>query len=213
MVNSTRKAFVRASLAGVVALGSALAYTAVAAQDGGSTFRATLGELNDSGAQGEATLRLSGRNLHVHISATGLEAGGVHLGHIHGMSSSNRPVDSTCPTGTADTDGDGFIEFAEGLPNYGPVVVNFNNVDADLNGTVDFTTTITLSGQEATMPLNKRVIVLHGMTVGAIGTGTPGEVNGTAGYKTALPVLCGVVSNAPNDTGSDALRFRTPPRN
>ena len=57
----------------------------------------------------------------------------------------------------------------------------------------------------AATPLNKRHIVIHGMSVGTVGAGTPGEVNGQAGYKTVLPVLCGEIMNGAN---SSAMEFR-----
>ena len=43
-------------------------------------------------------------------------------------------------------------------------------------------------------PLNNRAIVIHGLTVpvGA-GAGTPGEVDGTGGYKAMLPVADGLI--------------------
>lgn len=210
MSKMTRNAF-RASLAGGAAIAAFFAYTSVAAQSdrGGATFRATLGELNNSGAQGEATLRLSGRTLNVHITASGLEAGGVHLGHVHGLSEGSRAVDSSCPTEAQDDDGDGFVELAEGLETYGPILIDFMNVDPNQDGTVDFTTTVQLAGNAAAIPLNKRHIVIHGMTVGAVGAGTPGEVNGTAEYKVLLPVLCGEIRNARNSKANDPLDFRT----
>ena len=44
----------------------------------------------------------------------------------------------------------------------------------------------------ALFPLENRHIVIHGLTVGAgFGTGTDGEVDGTAGYKAVLPVANG----------------------
>ena len=48
-----------------------------------------------------------------------------------------------------------------------------------------------------------RHIVIHGLSVGNAGNGTPGEVNGTAGYKTVLPVLCGEIKV----TGLDPLEI------
>jgi hypothetical protein len=49
-----------------------------------------------------------------------------------------------------------------------------------------------------------RHIVIHGRSVGAVGAGTPGEVDGTAGYKTVLPVLCGEIT----PVGNNAMQFR-----
>lgn len=216
MGKSTRtKTAIRASLAGGAMVAAFFAYSSVAAQSGrgGATYHATLSALNGGSARGEATIRQSGQTLRVHITATGLEAN-VHLGHIHGVSSGNRPVDSTCPTLAQDTDDDGFIELLEGVPSYGPVLVDFMNVDPDLDGTVDFTTTVQLSSADAVIPLNKRHVVIHGMSVPAVGAGTPGEVDGTAGFKVILPVLCGEIGNARNsNSGRSTLDFRSPPRN
>ena len=192
----------RVGLVGAAIIGSAgavmVAANPVAAQraGAGSFYHATLDALN-GGAQGEAVLILQGRTLTVHISATGLEPGGVHLGHIHGLSSGRQPVDSRCPTVEEDTDADGFIELLEGVPVYGAILVDFGNVDPDLDGTVDFTTTVELSGQDVRLPLNKRHVVIHGMSVGTAGAGTPGEVDGVAGYKLVLPVLCGEIEGGP----------------
>jgi hypothetical protein len=143
------------------------------------------------------------------IHATGLEAGGEHISHIHGLSNDGQPVNSTCPTTAQDTDGDGYVELAEGQSKYGPILIDFMNIDPDEDGQVDFKTTIHLTGDEMALPLQLREIVVHGMTVPAVGAGTPGEVDGTAGYKVVLPVLCGDI----RVTGSEAgpLQFRKPP--
>ena len=175
---------------------------------GGATYRVTLNPLNGSGARGEATLTKHGQQLTVHITASGLEPGGPHISHIHGLSEGGTAVDSRCPTAALDTDGDGFVELAEGAVAYGPILVDFMNVDPDQDGRVDFTTTVQLADNAEVTPLNKRHIVIHGMTVGAVGAGTPGEVNGEPGYKTVLPVLCGEIMNGPNAKG--ALQFRQP---
>lgn len=176
----------------------------VAAQSdrGGATFRATLSPLNGGGARGEAILTQTGQSVRVQITATGLEPG-VHLSHIHGLSDGGRAVESRCPDQSFDTDGDGFVELAEGTPAYGPILVDFMNIDPDQDGNINFTTTIPLTG--VVTPLNKRHIVVHGMSVGAVGAGTPGEVNGQPGYKTVLPVLCGEIVNGAN---SNAMEFR-----
>ena len=166
----------------------------------------TLMPLNGSHAHGSATLVKSGQNVTVHIIAGGLEPGGPHLSHIHGLSNGNQPVDSKCPTTAQDTDGDGYVELAEGAATYGPILVDFMDIDPDHDGNVDFTTTVKLPSSAT--PLNKRHIVIHGMSVGAVGAGTPGEVNGQAGYKTVLPVLCGEITNGANN---DAFRFRKVP--
>lgn len=185
-----------------VLLGSAVLVGSVAAlrpanaqlvRFGTKVYHADLVQLNNSHASGAADVTLSpnGRSINVHITARGLQRGGVHVSHIHGLSSNGRPVNSTCPTIRQDTDHDGFVELAEGQQTYGPILVDFMNIDPDANGVVDFHKVFQLDGTSNVLPLDDRHIVVHGMSVGAVGAGTPGEVDGTAGYKTVLPVLCG----------------------
>ena len=180
----------------------------VEAQASSSTYRAVLDDINGSGASGTATLTLSGRTLTTRIQATGLGTGGAHLGHIHGLVDKNRAIASRCPGAAEDTDGDGFIELLEGVPVYGPILIDFMNVDPDLDGNVDFTTTTQLAQNADVIPLNKRHVVVHGQNVPAVGAGTTGEVNGTAGFKVILPNLCGSIRNA--TPGSDPFDFRVP---
>jgi Cu/Zn superoxide dismutase len=208
-INASRRFVVGTAFVGAAAAAFILTNSTATAQSetAGATYHATLTELNNSNASGEAMLTRQGNTLRVHITATGLEPGGPHLSHIHGLSKGKAAVDSTCPTSAQDSDGDGFVELAEGLVKYGPILVDFMNVDPDQDGTVDFTTTIQLSGNQDIIPLQMRHIVIHGLTVGAVGAGTPGEVDGTAGYKVVLPVLCGEISGA---SGSkSAMDFRT----
>lgn len=186
-----------ASVIGAAALGIAAVQAPALAQSANATtnYRADLRPLNNSGAQGTAMLRLSAdqRSLTVMIRASGLEAGGAHISHIHGRSANGQPVDSTCPTLAQDTDRDGFVELVEGQAAYGPILIDFDNIDPNQDGVVTFTKSIRLTGSEGVLPLADRHIVIHGKTVGAVGAGTPGEVDGTAGYKIVLPVLCGEI--------------------
>ena len=173
-------------------------------------------QLNGQGASGSATLTLNSdaSSLLVQIMATGLDAGGPHLAHIHGLFSdvtSGNPTNSTSPTMAQDTDGDGFVELAEGLPKYGPIIIDFGNIDPDQDGTINFTQTFDLLdssiytggygrtdllGPSLNM-LDLREIVIHGMNVAnGIGAGTPGEVDGSNGYLAILPVLTGEITDA-----------------
>ena len=214
-VSHKPKLTLRLILAGTAATAAFLAVGPATAQGHhdhheGDSFRATLMPLNHSGAEGHATLHLSPdeHTLTVNIKASGLEPHGPHVSHIHGLSSDGHPVESGCPTGAQDTDHDGFVELVEGQATYGPVLIDFMNIDPDHDGHVNFSTTIHLSGEEGALPLENRHIVIHGMTVGAVGAGTAGEVDGHAGYKTVLPVLCGEIEPANH---SNALHFREVP--
>lgn len=167
------------------------------------TFTAQLAPLNNSGVSGEATLMVDGNMLTVTITAEGLEANKVHPQHIHGFVEDNR--NATCPAPSADKNGDGLIDLIEGLPSYGPVLLElYLPVDefpvADADGKLHFERTFSLGevefeeeGQVISYanlkPLQNRAIVLHGMTV-------DGE------YVATLPVACGqIMPDNGNRTG------------
>jgi type 1 fimbria pilin len=203
-------------LVALAAAGSLVGLTAVAnsqgmsnSNDNGATvYEANLTALPNTRGSGKAVLKLSanGKNLQVRITATGLDAGGPHLSHVHGLLGG---ADSTCPTSAQDSDRDGFVELAEGAVKYGPIILDFMNIDPDQDGNIDFQTNMKLSGDSSdALPLVNRHIVIHGMRVGAVGAGTPGEVNGTADYKVLLPVLCGEIMQA--GRGRNAMDFVTP---
>ena len=116
------------------------------------------------------------RTLRVQIAATGLEDlssfGGVHVAHIHGQFAGNAskplleqgdgaffdgdggaangvpPVDSVLPTLSDDVDGDGFINFLEGRPAYGPVQLNltFTQIPSAPDGVPPLTNFLNLAG-------------------------------------------------------------------
>lgn len=204
-------------LMGAAALaGVALATPADAAT---ISYHATLTPLNGSGVNGTAQLVLdsSANTLSVHIQASGLEPNMVHPQHIHGqLDSGGMPIDSTAPTLAQDTDHDGFIELDEGHATYGPVIVPLTSPPggalsgfpvAAADGTIDFTQVYDLTDSTTfaggfnvneLLPLDLREIVLHGLSVPAgVGSGTPGEVDGTAGYKAVLPVAAGEIAVVP----------------
>lgn len=178
-------------------------------------FKADLTPLSGSGVSGSAQLTLDGNQLTVKINATGLEPGQPHPQHIHGLfDASGNPINSTSPTLAQDTDGDGFVELAEGLVTYGPIIVPLTSPPGGAlagfptapAGSISFTQIYDLTDPATfaggftkadLLPLDLREIVLHGMTVPATaGVGTGGEVDGTAGYKAVLPVASGVIVQA-----------------
>jgi hypothetical protein len=175
-------------------------------------FRADLGTLNQSGVTGFAEFARDGDRLTARIEAEGLEPGEVHIQHIHGrVAEDGSSLDSYSPTPGADADGDGFVELAEGLPSYGPILLNLTNppgggLDAfptASDGQIRYEQTFDLSEQgvlpdgftsEDLLPLSFREVVIHGLSVdGSAGAGTTGEVDGTSGYKLVLPVAAGPI--------------------
>jgi len=169
--------------------------------------------LNGSGVQGGAIIGFDDDTdtITVAIGARGLEPNQPHIQHIHGFPSGQ---DARTPTRAFDTDKDGYIELAEGVPAYGPVLLNLATIHTNDSGSdnghahggalegfptapggkIAFVETYQLPREMlgADPMLALREIVLHGMTVPAgEGAGTPGEVDGTGGYKVVLPIASG----------------------
>jgi hypothetical protein len=168
-------------------------------------YVADLDELNNSDAEGAALLLRDGDILTVLTAATGVEPGQLHVQHIHGFEDGS---EATIPTLAQDDDRDGFIELAEGLDTYGPILLNLSSPDGSgtfptpSGDTFFFAEQYDLSdpanGDLASLlleaPLENREIVLHGMSVlEGHGAGTEGEIDGTAGYKAVLPIAAGEI--------------------
>jgi hypothetical protein len=168
--------------------------------------------LNGSGISGFAELAREDDRLTIRIEADGLEPNQVHIQHIHGrLSEDGVPLESNTPSRALDADGDGFVELAEGLPAYGPILLNATTPpDAGLegfptapDGRIRYEQTFDLAAGEGLaegitadqlFPLGLREMVIHGLSVdGSVGAGTPGEIDGTAGYKLVLPVASGEI--------------------
>lgn len=210
---------------GIRALTIGLAVWAFGSSDAqAERFVADLLPLNNSGVSGRADLTLDGNLLTVRIQASGLVPDMPHPQHIHGRFSngtSGTPIDSFSPTVVNDTDGDGFVEVAEGQAAYGPIILPLSSPPASdaasqmfptaPGGMIDFTETYDLSDDSLffdpvnmldfqgsdLLPLDLREIVLHGLTL-ADGQGSgPGEADGTGGYKPTLPVASGVIRAVP----------------
>lgn len=182
--------------------------------------------LNGSGVTGGAIAAYDDetQTLTVAIRAQGLEPNQPHVQHIHGFLDGT--TEAHTPTLAQDDDGDGYVELAEGLDTYGPILLNLttnhengsggdngHSHDGDLsgfptapNGSLYFVESYHLPREDlgADPLLALREIVLHGRTVPAgDGAGTPGEVDGTGGYKVVLPVASGELSEV---TSSQDLR-------
>lgn len=212
-VNRT-KLLACAFAASALMLSSSLSAQNAAQPERTSSFKGVLTQLNNSGVAGTFTIEQRGQGqIRIQITATGLEASpGVNVGHIHGLAGN---ANATCPTLAQDDDGDGFVELAEGLETYGPIILNLGDVDPNDDGIVDYSMTFNLNTSKAfegaknkgdLLPLHLREIVLHGLTLDTGEGANGGEANGTAGYKVVLPVACGAIMT---DVSAGAMRFRT----
>ncbi len=198
---------------------------AISARD---LFRTELTALNNSGVSGFVEVAMADGVMSVRIEADGLEPNQVHIQHIHGrVGADGSALNSRVPGPAFDTDGDGFVELGEGIPAYGPVLFNLTDPQGAgpegfptaPDGTVRFEKTYDLTatggfgaGFDAAdlMPLDLREFVVHGLSAdGSAGAGTPGEIDGTAGYKLVLPVGSGefvaVGSEIDGGGGADSL--------
>ncbi|MFN3168429.1 MAG: PEP-CTERM sorting domain-containing protein [Phycisphaeraceae bacterium] len=184
-------------------------------------YTVDLQPLNGSNVTGNAVLIVNSEDntLRINVNAFNVEPGQDHLMHIHGrFDESGAPIDSLTPTLDDDADGDGYVEVLEGLPKYGDILLPLETQNDSL-GLFAYTQTFDLSddalffspvsGEDYRasdlFPLNFRELVIHGKTVATgEGIGTGGEVDGTGGYKTTLPVAAGEIVGVP-EPGSLAL--------
>jgi hypothetical protein len=155
-----------------------------------------------SNVTGSASLRLNGRSLIVDLHATGLTPNESHAMHIHGeVAAANE-----CPSGAADTDGDGLVSLQEGAPFYGPIDVSFTETGdtspasglelarfpvASAAGVIDYHRTITVPKNIA-KNLGSLHIVLHG-------TDLPTDEDASSQsslFEATLPVACGEIDQS-----------------
>jgi hypothetical protein len=142
-------------------------------------YRVDFDELNNSGVKAQATLQVVDGNLIVTLDAVGRVPQHIHPQHIHGFTTTA----SSCPTAANDTNHDGIITFAEGLPAFGPVQVDLQPYPTPTNtaGATHYHVTF-MASQVPFDPseLTRKTMVLHGDFVGG-------------SYDASLPVACGPV--------------------
>jgi len=159
-------------------------------QNGTQLYKVNLSAMNNSGVHSKAFLSLTGDQLNVKLYATGLEDGKEHLQHIHGKVDGSMAV---CPAASADTDSDGTVDLAEGLPFYGPILESLTPFPTTMTEVYNQTFTVNTSDPtKNVLPLENREIVLHGKTVVAGEDKTFN--NGGAGYDVTLPIACGHIN-------------------
>lgn len=176
-------------------------------------FSGSFQAVNNSGVSGTVQVSAEGSSLHIQADLSGLQAGQAHPLHIHGLTASGDvPQDST-GTG-ADSDGDGFIEKGDAQLAAGPVLLDLGSPVAGADGSVHVDQTLSLAalaglplGNSAAdlFPLDFRTVEVHGLTMPVgVGAGTPGEVDGTGGYKATLPVASASLQAESTATATNA---------
>lgn len=181
-------------------------------------YRVTFQPLNGSGVAGSGTIAVNGNLALVTLTVDGLEPNQPHPILLRGLEFTGDNLSSGVPAQSNDADEDGFIEDNEGQASYGPVLVPLVAGPEGATATGEFALQRTIDfGDPATFAegadradlglLSNRVIIIHGLTVpeGA-GGGTPGEVDGSGGFKPLLPVAAGAIDVVlGSETGGSTL--------
>lgn len=188
----------------VIALGLAVPALALAvagttgAKSPNGDYHAQLDPLNKPGASGSTDLHRHGDELDVHVQVSGLD-GGMHLAHIHGFEKGM----SECPGLDADGDGNGLVDFAEGLPAYGGVLRTLSqpgDVGAALDYRRVFTTLDNGDGAASLGHLDRYVVVIHGVDIEGDGAVDNPDVqadgNDPDDNEISMPALCGLIEVA-----------------
>jgi hypothetical protein len=215
-----KKTFTLATAAAVML---ALPTAAAADSHGGTeTFTAELGQANESGASGQATIELDGNEATVRIDGEDFFDGFPHAIHFHGEPGGDNVCGPLNPGDEgfeeADEDGDGFISVVEGVPAYGPVTVSLTtegdtSPDSALavdrfpdSDTLDYERTIGLD-DEVAENLSSLHVVVHGADLdgtGEIGTvDIPSSLDPELPIEATIPAACGQIVSAGVDDGPD----------
>ena len=183
------------------------------------------------GASGSLTLVLNGNQATITEQASGLAATFMnapfpHVQHIHGG------ANGVCPAASADTNGDGVLNTAEGQPSYGGILTTLSvsgdttpaagtNIQTAPSGaTINYSRSITLDAATIdSLTAGKAVIVVHGLdpaTAAPAATSSPSELVPSLPLAATSPALCGtlVASAGPAAAASPGAggATMTPPR-
>lgn len=211
-------------LAGLGVLGFALAtpVAALAQSSGPTTYTANLTPVPLNGANnasGSLTLALNGSQATIteHVSGLAATFKGApypHVQHIHGPGGKGGGGIGSCPTASADTNGDGVISTTEGQPAYGAILTTLsvsggttpadgtNLKTAPSGASISYSRTITLDATTmAAITSGKAVIVVHGLdpaTAAPAATSSKSELIPSLPLAATSPALCGVLTSMAN---------------
>lgn len=178
--------------------------------DGKVSLESKLNALNGSGSNGFASVTVANGEATVKLRTVSASKDMPHAQHIH-IGGTN-----TCPPASADTDGDGFISVAEGVPFYGGIAVSLTTSGdvsgasglaverfptGDGNFVVNYQRTFTLPTGVTANDVSNGVIVQHGISElfddnyrydGA----KRSEIAPTLPFEATVPSSCGKLSAA-----------------
>ncbi len=189
-----------ASGAAVQAKSPKLYSAALAPLNAGATFPTnTGGSYTIPTAGGTALISVSGDDITVTVNVTGVNPRTLHPQHIH--------AGTTCPTMADDVNNDSVVDVIEGLPKYGPILVN---LDSDLSSnpagtfpTADASGAYTYNESASrghlqmelgqALRLGDRHVVIHGIDPSVVLPSSVASLPGLPAWAT-LPVACGMLS-------------------
>jgi hypothetical protein len=173
-----------------------------------TSYQVTLNPLNHSSASGSLTLQLNGDQATISENVTGLAAtfSGMpypHVQHIH------IGAQGSCPSMSADKNGDGVVSTTEGAPFYGPIGTTLSTSGdtspkagttltvAPSGGSFSYSRTITLDAATmASLAAGKGVIVIHGLDPAPLSKQAQGEKSDlvpSLPLAATSPALCGTL--------------------
>lgn len=195
-----------------ISAATALMLTAVAAN--AESYKAHLTSLNTgkigTSAQGDATFKIVGNDLEIHIKMTRVPADIEHWEHFHGFPGGQN---ATCVTLDLDKNKDGYLDLGETEPVSGTTMVPFNDnpeemnipthtyPHADATGAYEYTKVVPLKALQekfgevykgGSIDLDKRVIMVHGVPEGHALPPSVGSL-GTIPSHVTLPIACGKI--------------------
>lgn len=191
---------------------SDLALTAGAAS--AESYKAHLTPLNvgriGTSAEGDATFKIVGDNLEVHIKMKGVPANIEHWEHFHGFPDGRN---ATCATPAQDKNKDGYVDLGETEPVMGTTMVPFNDKPeemniptdtyphADASGSYEYTKIVPLKALQekfgetykgGSIDLDKRVVMVHGVPKDHALPASVGSLGPIPSHVT-LPIACGKI--------------------
>lgn len=184
-----------------------------AAADSDSSYQTTLNPLNGSSGSGMATVTLNGSKADINVTWSGLpetfmDGPYPHVQHIHIAGQ------GSCPTKSADKNGDGIVDTVEGQPAYGAIGTTLSTkgdtsakAGTDIKiapggGSVDYQRTIDLDQKSAdSLRDGTAVIVVHGLdptTLSKKAQAAKSNLVPSLPLAATSPALCGALTSMPS---------------